>query len=187
MNDPPENLTHLLQQPGASEEQLIDLVYRELRALARSRMKDEAPGLTLQTTALVHEAWMRIAGPEGERLAWQNRAHFFGAAATAMRRILVERSRRVRREKHGGLLARQPLDAVDMPIDPEALDFEALDAALEILSAKDERAAKVVELRFFAGLSVEETALSLGISERTVAREWNVARAVLAREMKRDE
>ncbi|MEO0663574.1 MAG: ECF-type sigma factor, partial [Planctomycetota bacterium] len=101
--------------------------------------------------------------------------------------ILVDRARRVSSEKHGGLLRRQPLDGVDEPIDPDALDFVALDAALDVLSERDPRAAKVVELRFFAGLSVEETAKALDVSERTVAREWSVARAWLAREVARDE
>ncbi len=189
MADRQTDLTQLLQQPETDEEQLLELVYEELRVLAHSRMAQERPGLTLQTTALVHEAWMRMAGPDGERLAWENRAHFFGAAAIAMRRILVERSRRVRRERHGGLHARQPLEAadalgaVDAELDADGLDFERLDGALERLAARDEQAARVVDLRFFAGLSVDETAMALRVSPRTVAREWSVARAFVSREM----
>ena len=135
----------------------------------------------------MHEAWISLVGPDGQSMTWENRAHFFGAAGLAMRRILVDRARRVSSEKHGGLLRRQPLDGVDEPIDPDALDFVALDAALDVLSERDPRAAKGVELRFFAGLSVEETAKALDVSERTVAREWSVARAWLAREVARDE
>ena len=186
MSDPPTELTLLLQRPGMDEAQLMALVYDQLKALARARLGHEPIGHTLQPTALVHEVWMRLAGPEGERLPWESRAHFFGAAATAMRHILVDRSRRVQSEKHGGLHVHQPLDAVDVALDPDKLDFEALDGALEKLMARDERAARVVELRFFAGLSVEDTALALDLSERTVAREWSVARAFLVREMERD-
>jgi len=124
-------------------------------------------------------------GDDGEALSWDNRAHFFSAAALAMRRILVDRARRVRSEKHGGHMRRQPLDGIDHPFDPDELDFVSLDAALTSLAARDPRAAKVVELRFFAGLSVEDTAAALDASERTVAREWNVARAWLTREMGR--
>ena len=186
MADPPTELTVLLQQPGMDEAQLMALVYDQLRTLARSRLSHEPVDHTLQPTALVHEAWMRLAGSDGERLAWDSRAHFFSAAATAMRRVLVDRSQLILSEKHGGLCERQPLDHVDVAFDLDQLDFEALDDALEKLSVRDERAARVVELRFFAGLSVEDTALALDMSGRTVAREWGVARAFLVREMKRD-
>jgi len=190
-------LTRLLREAAgdpAAGEALLPLVYDQLRRLAGARMDREAPGHTLQPTALVHEAWLRLLGPEGESLPWENRAHFFGAAAQAMRRVLVERARRVRRERHGGHMRRRPLDDADGPaaggaLDPlrsgsgEELDFEALDVALSRLAERDPRAARVVELRFFAGLSVEDVARTLEVSPRTVAREWNVARAWLARAM----
>jgi len=181
-----QELTLLLQKASddtSAGEAVLPRVYEELRRLASAQMAKESSGQTLQATALVHEAWMSLVGPDGEALAWDSRAHFFGAAALAMRRILVDRARRVRSEKHGGAMRRQPLEGVDQAFDPDELDFVALDEALTSLSQQDERAAKVVELRFFAGLSVEDTALALGISERTVAREWNVARAWLAREI----
>ena len=182
-------LTQLLQQASddtSAGRAVLPKVYEELRRLASAQMSNESSGHTLQATALVHEAWMSLVGPDGEALAWDSRAHFFGAAALAMRRILVDRARRVRSEKHGGAMRRQPLEGVDQAFDPDELDFVALDEALNTLSDRDPRAAKVVELRFFAGLSVEDTALALGVSERTVAREWNVARAWLAREIQGD-
>ena len=185
-----QELTQLLQKAAddtAAGEAVLPKVYEELRRLASAQMARESSGQTLQATALVHEAWMSLVGEDGEALAWDSRAHFFGAAALAMRRILVDRARRVRSEKHGGNMRRQPLEGVDQAFDPDELDFVALDTALNTLGERDERAAKVVELRFFAGLSVEDTALALGVSERTVAREWNVARAWLAREIQHDD
>ncbi|MCP3918662.1 MAG: sigma-70 family RNA polymerase sigma factor [bacterium] len=186
VDEPEEDLTQLLRRASddrAAGEAVLPRVYDELRRLARGQMGAERRGQTLQPTALVHEAWMRLVGSDAEQLAWDGRAHFFGAAAQAMRRILVDRARRASREKHGGHLARKPLDGVDQAFDPDEIDFEALDAALTKLAAQDPRAARVVDLRFFAGLSVADAALALGISERTVAREWNVARAWLAREI----
>ncbi|QDV08384.1 RNA polymerase sigma factor [Planctomycetes bacterium Poly30] len=183
MSDDPD-LTVLLQRAGADPaagEALLPRVYDELRRLAGGQMGREAKGHTLQATALVHEAWMKLVGADGESLSWDSRGHFFSAAALAMRRILVDRARRVRSEKHGGAMRRQPLEMADRAFDPDDLDFVALDAALTELSERDPRAAKVVELRFFGGLSVEDTASVMGVSERTVAREWNVAKAWLAR------
>jgi RNA polymerase sigma factor (TIGR02999 family) len=180
------DLTRILQRADSDPEaveRLLLLVYNELHELASRQMKREPAGHTLQTTALVHEAWLRLTGADGEALAWNSRAHFFCAAARAMRRILVERARRVQREKHGGQWKRSPLEAVDeaiRPDNPTGVDFVALDAALTTLAQRDERAARVVDLRYFAGLSAQDTARSLGISERSVAREWNVARAFLA-------
>jgi len=187
MSRDPE-LTSILKRAGddrSAGEAVLPRVYDELRRIAGAQMGRESEGHTLQATALVHEAWMSLVGPDGESLAWDSRAHFFGAAALAMRRILVDRARRVRSEKHGGAMRRQPLDGVDQAFDPDEVDFEALDVALDQLAARDPRAAKVVELRFFAGLSVEDAASALGVSERTVAREWSVARAWLAREVGR--
>lgn len=183
------DLTRLLHRAGedtGAGEAVLPRVYEELRRLARAQMGGERAGHTLQATALVHEAWMKLVGPEGDALSWDSRAHFFGAAAQAMRRILVDRARRVRSEKHGGHLRRQPLEGVDRAFDPDELDFVALDTALQRLAEHDPRAARVVEMRFFAGLSVEDTASALDLSERTVARDWNVARAWLSREMERD-
>ncbi len=185
MSDPPE-LTFLLQRASddpVAGEAVLPRVYDELRRLAGGQMGSEARGHTLQATALVHEAWLKLVGANGEALSWDSRAHFFGAAALAMRRILVDRARRVQSEKHGGAMRRQPLEMADRAFDPDELDFVALDEALSALGVRDERAAKVVELRFFGGLSVEDTASVMGVSERTVAREWNVARAWLAREL----
>jgi len=182
----PAELTSLLRQAGddtAAGKAVLPRVYEELRQLAGAQMGRESGGHTLQATALVHEAWMKLVGPDGESLSWDNRAHFFSAAAIAMRRILVDRARRVQSEKHGGALRRRSLDGVDQAFDPDELDFVALDAALDALAVRDPRAAKVVVLRFFGGLSVEDCGSALGISERTVAREWNLARAWLAREL----
>ncbi|MEZ6016347.1 MAG: ECF-type sigma factor [Planctomycetota bacterium] len=187
-----EDLTLLLQRAAedpVAGAAVLPRVYEELRRLAGGAMVGERRSLTLQPTALVHEAWLKLVGDDGEPLAWDGRAHFFGAAAIAMRRILVDRARRVASEKHGGLMQRQSLadleQHVDAPLDADAFDFEALDAALDRLARQDERAARIVELRFFAGLTVEDTARALGVSERTVAREWNVARVWLARELER--
>lgn len=185
MPESPEltELLHAAAEDSTAGDALLSRVYAELRSLAGAQMNRESEGHTLQATALVHEAWMSLVGPAGENVSWENRAHFFGAAGLAMRRILVDRARRVSAEKHGGNMRRQPLDGVDRPMDPGELDFVALDTALDQLGARDPRAAKIVELRFFAGLSVEETAKALDISERTVAREWSVAKAWLAREV----
>lgn len=162
---------------GGAAEELLPVVYEELRALAQAQMAAENPGLTLQPTALVHEAYLRLVGDEDVR--WQNRAHFFGAAARAMRRILVERARRVRRERHGGGRRRVPLDAINAaaPDDPDVL--VELDGALDALESLDPRLSEVVMLRHFAGLSVDETSSALGVSPRTVKRDWQIARAWL--------
>lgn len=177
-------LTVLLQRAGvdpSAGEALLPRVYEELRRLANGQMGREARGQTLQATALVHEAWIKLVGQHGEALSWDSRGHFFGAAAQAMRRILVDRARRNQAEKHGGAMRRQPLDMADQALNLEEINFLALDGALTALQGHDPNAAKVVELRFFGGLSVADTALATGVSERTVAREWNVAKAWLAR------
>lgn len=185
MQEPANDLTLILRSAGEDEVRRViePRIYDELRRLAQAQMARESGGHTLQATALVHEAWLKLVGKDGAALEWSSRAHFFGAAARAMRQILVDRARRVRSEQHGGAMRRQPLESVDAAFDPDALDFEALDAALERFAQQDERAARVVELRYFAGLSVEDTASALGTSERTVAREWNVAKAWLVKEM----
>lgn len=169
--------------PAAADE-LVPLVYDELRRLARARMAREAPGHTLQPTALVHEAYLRLAG-DAASPPFASRAQFFAAAAEAMRRILIERARRVRRLKRGGGRLRVTLadDLADAPArDAELL---ALDQALTRLEARDAAMARVVALRCFAGLTVEESAAALEVSERTVKRLWTAGRAWLHRELTR--
>ena len=163
--------------------QLLPLVYGELRRLAAQKMAQEAPGHTLQPTALVHEAWMRLVGDEAP--LFENRAHFFGAAAEAMRRILVESARRKKRVKHGGELERVDVDAVEVPLPMPDDELLALDEALKGLAVVDARAAEVVKLCFFVGLTQEQAAQELGISISTTERLWSFARAWLFREMEK--
>ena len=176
------DLTLLLDAAAAGDRKaaadLLPLVYDELRKLAAARMADEAPGNTLNATALVHEAYLRLVEPADEA-RWQNRGHFFAAAAEAMRRILVDAARRKRTEKHGG--RRHRVDLPDVPADAEVVDEQllALDAALTRLTAEDPVAARVVELRHFAGLSIEDAATALGLSRATAYRHWTYARAWL--------
>jgi RNA polymerase sigma factor (TIGR02999 family) len=158
--------------------QLLPLVYDELRKLAAQKLAHERPGQTLQPTALVHEAYLRLFG-EGEAQHWDNRRHFFAAAAEAMRRILVESARRKSRVKHGGDRQRVELDDHDVPVRPPPDEILALDEALTRLAAEDAAAAQVVQLHFFAGLSIEEAAEALGISRATAYRHWTYARAWL--------
>ena len=160
---------------------LLRLVYEELRQLARRLMAREPAGQTLQPTALVHEAYLRLLGDRSP--GWEGRTHFFAAAAVAMRRILVERARRRRAAKHGGGRERVTLNERVVPSDPPAADLLALDEALGRLEALDERASRVVHLRYFAGLGIQETAAMLGVSTATVTREWTYARAWLRREI----
>jgi RNA polymerase sigma factor (TIGR02999 family) len=181
------DVTLLLEGAGRGDprasQALLPLVYDELRRLAERRLAREPAGATLQATALVHEAWLRLVGDDGAPGDWGSRGHFFGAAAQAMRRILVERARARRAVKRGGGAARVTLaeDAWAAPVPDE--DLLALDEALERLSARDERKARVVLLRHFAGLTVEETAAALGVSPATVKSDWAFARAWLAREL----
>jgi RNA polymerase sigma factor (TIGR02999 family) len=157
---------------------LLPLVYDELRKLAASRMADEGPYHTLQPTALVHEAYLRLIGPTDE-IRWENRGHFFAAAAEAMRRVLVDAARRKRTQKHGG--RRHRVELPDVPAEPEVADEKllALDAALIRFAAEDPVAARLVELRHFAGLSIEDAAAALGLSRATAYRHWTYARAWL--------
>jgi RNA polymerase sigma factor (TIGR02999 family) len=167
--------------PKAAAE-LLPLVYGELRQLAAARLADEKPGQTLQPTALVHEAYVRLVkgGPARD---WNGRGHFFAAAAEAMRRILVEAARRKGRARHGGGRARIDLDAVDPAADEADDRLLAIDEALTLLAAEDAAAAEVVKLRFFAGLTAEEAADALGISLRTANSHWAFARAWLFRRL----
>jgi RNA polymerase sigma factor (TIGR02999 family) len=166
--------------PKAAEE-LLPVVYDELRKLAAHKMANERPGQTLQPTALVHEAWLRLVGDRA--FEFENRGHFFAAAAEAMRRILVESARRKKCLKHGGQLERVDMDAVDLPLPMPDDEFLALDEALDRLSAVDSRAAEVVKLCFFVGLTQEEAARELDVSISTAERLWSFARAWLFREI----
>ena len=174
--------------PRAAEN-LLKAVYDELRELAHARMTREpgrGAGMTLEATALVHEAYLRVVGNEKEPQRWENRGHFFGAAALAMRRILVERARHRKRHKHGGGRERLDLnDHVDLvkADETDGTDLIALDEALEKLEKLDPRKAKVVSLRYFGGLSVEETAAAMDLSPATVKNDWAFARAWLHREL----
>jgi len=160
---------------------LLPLVYDELRRLAAAYLRRERPGQTLQPTALVHEAYLRLLKDRPDR--WQNRAHFCAIAAHSMRQILIERARARDAQKRGGGGAKVTLDEGMMAGAPRPIDFLALDDALERLAALDAEQARIVELRFFGGLSVEETAEALGSSPATIKRRWTLARAWLAREL----
>jgi RNA polymerase sigma factor (TIGR02999 family) len=168
--------------PKAAEE-LLPLVYEELRKLAGVWMADERPGQTLQPTALVHEAWLRLVPAEGR--GFQNRAHFFAAAAEAMRRILVDRARRRQRLKHGGGQVRIDLSQVDVAPASDDETILAVNDALDRLMTRDQEAAELIRLRFFGGLSNVEAARMLGLAERTAKRTWAYARAWLYEELKR--
>jgi RNA polymerase sigma factor (TIGR02999 family) len=167
-------------RPGSSAE-LLPLVYDELRRLARERKARGPAGLTLQPTALVHEAYLRLVGPEAEEVRWDRRGQFFAAAAMAMRRILVERARHHKRLTRGSGQKRVELDGDRAVIDPATTDLVALDEALDQLADHDARKAQVVMLRYFAGLTVEETAQAMDLSPATIRNEWMLARAWLDR------
>jgi RNA polymerase sigma factor (TIGR02999 family) len=171
-------------EPSAAHE-LLPLVYGELRKLAAHKMAQEAPGHTLQPTALVHEAWLRLVTPEQQAL-FQNRAHFFGAAAEAMRRILVDRAREKKALKRGGDLERVELDAAELSAPMPDDELLALDEALDRLATVDTRAAEMVKLCFFVGLTQEEAARELGVSLATAERIWAFARAWLLREVRKE-
>jgi RNA polymerase sigma factor (TIGR02999 family) len=162
---------------------LLPLVYAELRRLAKQRLAQEKPGQTLQATALVHEAYLRLV--DGEVIQrWESRGHFFAAAAEAMRRILVDHARRKRSQKHGGGWARQELDDVEIAAPAPSEDLLALDEALAKLEANDPVKAQLVKLRYFAGLSEEDAARALGVSRATVQRHWRYAKAWLLDELR---
>ena len=185
---PPGDVTELLQawsrgEPSALEK-LTPLVYQELHRLAHRRMSLENPSHTLQTTALVNEAYLRLVSNRAE---WQNRAHFFAISAQLMRQILVDFARTHRQLKRGGKVQRVSLDEARISSEERDANLEALDDALTALAAIDPRKSRVVELRFFGGLSIEETAQVLGISDLTVSRDWKFARLWLLREMSRTE
>lgn len=170
---------------------LFAAVYEELRALAASRLRNEAPGQTLQPTALVHEVYLRLIRNSGQEtgdqpISWQGRGHFFAAAAQAMRHILVESARRKKRAKHGGGRAREPIDP-DQIAEPELSDeLLALDAALDTFSKQEPTIAQLVVLRYFGGLTLKDAAATLGIPLRTASSYWAFARAWLQAEIERD-
>jgi RNA polymerase sigma factor (TIGR02999 family) len=179
-------VTHILSQiesgDPAAAEQLLPLVYDELRRLAAAKIAHEKPGQTLQATALVHEAYVRLVDVETAQ-HWENRRHFDAAAAEAMRRILVETVRRKRSRRHGGEYQRQDLAELDLPAKEISADLLALDTALQKLAAIDQPAAEIVQLRFFAGLALPEVAKLLEISPRTADRLWAYAKAFLLHEI----
>ena len=175
----------IAMEKGASRaEDLLPVVYQELRQLAASKLAREAPGQTLQATALVHEAWLRIAGSNGK--VWEGRRHFFAAAAEAMRRILVEAARRKKRLKRGGNFERVDVDAVDLPAPMPDDQLLALDEALARLAEINSAAVELVKLCFFVGLTQEQAAKELGVSVSTAERLWTYARAWLFREMRKE-
>jgi RNA polymerase sigma factor (TIGR02999 family) len=185
----PEALSGLLERASRGDRQsiaeLTPIVYQELRRLAANYLRRERPGQTLQATALVHEAYLRLLKDRQDR--WQNRAHFCAIAANAMRQILIERARARHALKRGGARHKVTLDENLMPGPSTDVDVLALNEALERLAALDEQQARIVELRYFGGLTVEETAEALDMSPATVKRHWTVARAWLARELGRSE
>jgi len=188
-NEPTQDVTQLLAMAAAGDsratDELLPVVYQELRRMARVQLGHEKPGQTLQPTALVHEAYLRLVG-NGD-VAWNNRGHFFGAASQAMRRILVERARHRSRDKRGGGARRVDLSDHDMVTEPDVDVMLALDEVLERLTVYDKQKSQIVMLRFFAGLTVEQTAEALNLSVWTVKSEWAYARAWMHREMAKSE
>jgi len=185
MTPSPHEVTRLLVAWGDGDRTALDnltpMVYEELHRLAHQYMSQERPGHTLQTSALVHEAYLRLI--DQKDVHWQNRAHFFGIAAQMMRRILVDYARQRRYAKRGGDARQVPLDEAMIVSEERAADVVALDDALKSLAEIDPRKSQIVELRFFGGLSIEETAEVLKVSPGTIMREWTLAKAWLRREM----
>ena len=187
MTDMTRILSAIEQGDSSAAAQLLPLIYDELRRLAAAKLGREAPGQTLDATALVHEAYLRLVGASGVGEGWSSRGHFFAAAAEAMRRILVERARLKKRLRHGGNLRKHPLDghepAVASPVD--ATDLLALNEALDRLEALAPRKAALVKLRYFAGLTLPKAAELLDISRSTAEADWTYAKAWLKREMEK--
>ncbi len=176
-------LTAIEQGDAKAADELLPLVYEELRRLAARKMSHEQPGQTLQATALVHEAYVRLVGSEAGN--WNSRTHFFAAAAEAMRRILIENARRKQRCKHGADYQRVDLNDADVAVEGPSTDLVAMDEALTKLAQEDREAADLVKMRYFAGLSLDEAAAVLGVSRRTADRYWAYARAWLYEQMRR--
>lgn len=183
-----QTVTRLLTEASTGSQkaaaELLPLVYEELRALAARRMAGERVDHTLQATALVHEAYLRLVG--SRQTSWEGKGQFCLAAAAAMRRILIEHARKRGRVKRGGNRQRVDLDIEALAKEARPEEIESVDAAIQKLEQKDPRMGKIVKLRFFVGLSATETAAALGLSDRTVRREWSLARAWLSRELKND-
>jgi RNA polymerase sigma factor (TIGR02999 family) len=177
--------TELLERAAQSDanvsKELLPLVYDELRKLAAHKLAHEAPGQTLQPTALVHEAWLRLAGSSHQQ--WNSRGHFFGAAAEAMRRILIDNARRKGRVRHGGRLSRVDLDKIDLAAEDQTETLLAVNDALTKFAALEPTKAELVKLRFFVGLTMPDAGKALGLSESTAKRHWDFARAWLYREL----
>lgn len=175
-------MQRITSNDAAAADELLPYVYRELRSLAARRISRENPGHTLEATALVHEAYLRLVGQQADH-NWQNRGHFYTAAAEAMRRILIESARRRGRLKRGSGRVQQEVDEdrlpIELPLQPH--DLMELNEALDLLEKQDPQAAQVVKLRFFAGLSIAQTAAAMNVSGKTVQREWTYARAWLGR------
>jgi RNA polymerase sigma factor (TIGR02999 family) len=183
MSDVTRILNAIERGDAHAAEELLPVVYHELRRLAAHKLSHEPPGQTLQATALVHEAYIRLVGAEPHN--WDSRGHFFAAAAEAMRRILIERARRKQRLRHGGGRQRVELDEADVPIEPPSGNLLALDEALDKLASEDKVKADLVKLRYFAGLTVVQAAEILGISRATADRYWTYARAWLYHEVRK--
>jgi RNA polymerase sigma factor (TIGR02999 family) len=186
MGDVTRILADIEQGDPRAAEQLLPLVYDELRRLAAQRMAQESPDQTLEPTALVHEAWLRLVNVDAAR-PWNGRGHFFGAAAEAMRRILIDQARRKQSQRRGGGLSREPLDDVEIAAPEPSIDLLAVNEALQRFEAVDPLKAELVKLRYFVGLTIPEAADVLGISTTTADRHWAYARAWLHTELKRDE
>jgi RNA polymerase sigma factor (TIGR02999 family) len=186
MSDVTRILSAIEQGDPSAAGQLLPLVYDELRLLAAHRLSQEQPGQTLQATALVHEAYLRLVGAEPVR-HWDSRRHFFAAVAEAMRRILIDRARDKRRLKRGGAWRRLRLEEIDLSVAEPPDDLLALDEALQKLAGEDPLCAELVKLRFFAGLKLEEAAAALGLARRTADRYWAFARSWLYDELSRGE
>jgi RNA polymerase sigma factor (TIGR02999 family) len=186
MSDVTRLLSAIQDGDSGAASQLLPLVYEELRHLAAQKLAHEEPGQTLQPTALVHEAYLRLVGSDLEP-AWNSRGHFFAAAAEAMRRILVENARRKKNRKHGGDLSRCELEGEQLAAPQPREDLLALNEALNKLAKENPTAADLVQLRYFAGLTLPEAAHALGISPRTAGRLWAYARAWLRRAVESDE
>jgi RNA polymerase sigma factor (TIGR02999 family) len=180
MNDVTRILNAIEQGDAKAADELLPLVYEELRRLAAQKMSHEPPGQTLQATALVHEAYIRLVGSEDQN--WSGRTHFFAAAAEAMRRILIDNARRKHRLKRGGAQHRIDLDKADITFEDPSTNIIALDEALEKLAQEDRAVADLVKMRYFVGLTLEQAAAALGISRRTADRYWAYARAWLYQE-----
>jgi RNA polymerase sigma factor (TIGR02999 family) len=181
MSDVTRILVAIEQGDARAAEELLPAVYQELRRLAAQKLSQESPGQTLQATALVHEAYIRLVGADDQN--WRSRGHFFSAAAEAMRRILIENARRKQRRKHGGDRQRIDLDDADITIEGPSTDLIALDEALAKLADEDRVVADLVKMRYFAGLTLAQAAEILGVSRRTADRYWAYARAWLYQEI----